>query len=133
MFSQSQTNTNTNSDSNTLHDPSTVLQRPTSALTPDVSHLLTTIFGDIYTKDILTSNVIKNLSISSDVDDAYHRRYVQRLKEAELLKESRLQEYAMLEKHILQAQAKAIAYEEREDIKRNKICDQPDSFGIPPG
>ena len=77
--------------------------------------------------------MIKNLTISSDVDDEYHRRYVQKLKDAQCVKESRVQEYAMLEKHILEARAKALAYEEREDIKRNKICENPDNFGVPPG
>lgn len=38
----------------------------------------------------------------------------------------------MLEKHILEAQAKALAYEEREDEKRKKICENPDDFGVPP-
>lgn len=38
----------------------------------------------------------------------------------------------MLEKHILEAQAKALAYEEREDEKRKKICSNPDEFGVPP-
>ena len=77
--------------------------------------------------------MIKNLTISSDVDDEYHRRYVQKLKDAQCVKENRVQEYAMLEKHILEARAKALAYEEREDIKRNKICENPDNFGVPPG
>jgi hypothetical protein len=88
---------------------------------------------EAYTKDVLSADVIKNLTISSDVDDEYHRRYVQRLKDAQCVKENRVQEYAMLEKHILEARAKALAYEEREDIKRNKICENPDNFGVPPG
>ena len=71
--------------------------------------------------------------ISSDVDDEYHKRYVQKLKDAQCVKENRVQEYAMLEKHILEARAKALAYEEREDHKRNKICENPDNFGVPPG
>lgn len=67
--------------SENLHDPSTVLQRPTSAKTPDVSHILTSVFGEAFTKDVLTTDLIKNLTVSSDVDDQYHKRYVQRLKD----------------------------------------------------
>ncbi len=32
-------------ETQSFHDPSTVIQRPTSAKTPDVSHILTSIFG----------------------------------------------------------------------------------------
>ena len=115
-----------------FHDPSTFIQRPTSAKTPDVAHILTTIFGEAFTKDVLTTEVIKNLTISSDVDDPYHKRYVQRLRDAQLVKENRFQEYAMLEKHILEARAKAMAYEDRENQKRNTICYDPDAYGVPP-
>ncbi|RNA16769.1 deleted in lung and esophageal cancer 1-like, partial [Brachionus plicatilis] len=118
--------------SHSLRDPSTFLQRPTSAKIPDVSHLLNSIFGDKYNKEKLSVDVVKNLSISSDVDNQYHKRYVQKLKEAQLVKESRIQEYAMLEKHILEAQAKALAYEDREEDKRMKTCQDPDLFGVPP-
>lgn len=38
-----------------------------------------------------------------------------------MIKENRLQEYAMLEKHILEARAKALAFEEREDEKERKF------------
>ena len=50
-----------------------------------------------------------------------------------MVKEKRLQEYAMLEKHIMEARAKALAYEERENEKRNRVCDDPDKLGIPSG
>jgi hypothetical protein len=94
-------------------DPSTYLQRPSSAKTPDVSHLLSTIFGqvylnlfpkkknplfltkylsnfeinnrDLFAKDKLSAATIKHLDISSDVDDEYHKRYVKILREVELL------------------------------------------------
>ena len=52
--------------------------------------------------------------------------------QAQLIKENRFQEYALLEKHILEARAKAMAYEEREDQKRMKICKDPDLLGVPP-
>ena len=38
----------------------------------------------------------------------------------------------MLEKHILEARAKAMAYEDREELKRQRICEDPDRFGVPP-
>lgn len=84
-------------------------------------------------KEALSVNTIRNLDVSSDVDDNYHKRYVQILRDAQVVKESRLQEIASIEKHIMEARAKALAYEEREEDKRMKICDDPDSFGIPPG
>jgi hypothetical protein len=36
-----------------LRDPSTFLQRPTSAKTPDVSHILTSLFGLVYDQSCL--------------------------------------------------------------------------------
>jgi hypothetical protein len=50
-----------------------------------------------------------------------------------MIKEKRIQEYAKLEKHILEARAKALAYEEREESKRKAVCTEPDIFGVPPG
>ena len=50
-----------------------------------------------------------------------------------MLKEERLQRYARIEKHILESHAKALASEDKEEEKRREICDDPDSFGIPPG
>lgn len=38
----------------------------------------------------------------------------------------------MLEKHILEARAKAMAYEDREEMKRQRVCEDPDKFGVPP-
>ena len=38
----------------------------------------------------------------------------------------------MLEKHILEARAKAMAYEDREESKRLQTCENPDLFGVPP-
>lgn len=55
-----------------------------------------------------------------------------KLIKAQLVKENRIQEYAMLEKHILEAQAKALAYEDREEDKRIRSCQDPDNFGVPP-
>ena len=53
-------------------------------------------------------------------------------KKAQIIKENRIQEYAMLEKHILEARAKALAFEERELEKRKKLAQNPDAFGVPP-
>ncbi len=64
-----------------LRDPSTYIPRPTSAKTPDVSHILASLFGEAYTKEILSADVIKNLSVASDVDNDYHKQYVERLKQ----------------------------------------------------
>lgn len=69
------------SSSPSIRDPSTNLHRPTSAKTPDVAHILTSVFGQLFTKDVLTTDIIKNLTVSSDVDDEYHRSYVSKLKE----------------------------------------------------
>ena len=50
-----------------------------------------------------------------------------------MVKETRLQEYAMLEKHILEAKARALALEDRETMRRNQICADPDLYGVPTG
>lgn len=58
--------------------------------------------------------------------------YISLLK-AQIIKETRLQEYSMLEKHILEAKARALALEDRENIRRNQTCSDPDLYGVPPG
>jgi hypothetical protein len=49
-----------------------------------------------------------------------------------MIKENRLQMYAKLEKHIMEARAKALAFEERDEARRHQVCDEPDAYGIPP-
>lgn len=39
----------------------------------------------------------------------------------------------MLEKHILEAKARALALEDRENLRRNQICSEPDLYGVPAG
>jgi hypothetical protein len=114
------------------YDPSTNVQRPSSAKIPDVSHILTKTFGDIFTKDILTPETIKNLAVSSGVENTYHKTYVDKLRQAQIIKEERIQKYSMLEKHILEAKAKALASEERDKEARITYCEKPDQLGIPP-
>lgn len=59
--------------------------------------------------------------------------YISLLQKAQIIKETRLQEYSMLEKHILEAKARALALEDRENIRRNQTCSDPDLYGVPPG
>ena len=120
-------------------------------------------YSETYSKDILSADVIKNLSVASDVDNDYHKLYVERLKQvnnlqlttttttiirnkmtrrtclasshkkAQLIKENRVQECAMLEKHILEARAKALAYEEREMERQKQIMSNSDIYSMPTG
>ena len=50
-----------------------------------------------------------------------------------MIKEERLQKYSMLERHILEAKARALTNEDKEQSTRTKFCENPDSLGIPPG
>lgn len=48
-------------------------------------------------------------------------------------RQRRLEEAAMLERHIMQAQARAMSADERQLNKASKSCDNFDDLGLPPG
>ena len=47
----------------------------------DIRHILTQTFGDLFTRDAISTDTIKNLITSRGGDDEYHERYVDSLQQ----------------------------------------------------
>ena len=61
------------------HEPTMLLQRPSAGISQEVRHILTHIFRDIFTRDALHPETVRNLLVTKDSDDPYHESYVKRL------------------------------------------------------
>ncbi|KAK7508441.1 hypothetical protein BaRGS_00000007 [Batillaria attramentaria] len=109
------------------------LQRPSSGRSQDVRHILAHCFRDLYMRDALHPETVKNLQVSKGGDDPYHEKYVEGLQKIYNEWQRRMEEAAMLERHIMQAQARAMSADERALHRSSKACDQYDSLGLPPG
>ncbi|XP_041040695.1 deleted in lung and esophageal cancer protein 1 isoform X2 [Carcharodon carcharias] len=87
--------------------------RPTSGRTQDISFLLASIFKELYTGRVIGKDVTKNLLTSRGGDNEYHERFVQQLQEIHTEYDKRIAEVDTVEKHIIQARARATAAEEK--------------------
>lgn len=61
-------------------EPPMHLQRPSSGRSQDVNHLLASVFREVYTRDVISDNTVKNLAISKSGDSGYHDKYVEQLR-----------------------------------------------------
>lgn len=60
-------------------EPPMFLQRPSTGKSQDVRHILTRTFRDLYTRDAIGPETVRNLNVSKGGDDPYHERYVESL------------------------------------------------------
>ena len=67
--------------SNASNEPSMFVQRPSSSSCQDISHVLTKIFRDVFTKDAVDQEKVKNLVTSKSDKLGYHKRYVDNLEQ----------------------------------------------------
>ncbi|ESO99860.1 hypothetical protein LOTGIDRAFT_238689 [Lottia gigantea] len=114
-------------------EPSMYLQRPSTGKSQDVRHILTQTFRDLYTRDTVRPETVKNLQVTKGSDDPYHERYVESLQKVYEEWQKRMDEAAMLERHIMQAQARATSSDERELNHTLTSCDNYTELGLPPG
>ncbi|XP_072179053.1 deleted in lung and esophageal cancer protein 1-like [Diadema setosum] len=113
-------------------EPPMYLQRPSSGRSQDVTHVLAKTFRDIFTRDFVEQETVRNLNKSRSGDDSYHEKYVEELRKVQAERERRMAEAAMLERHIMQARAKAMANDEKELNKAAEGCDIYHELGLPP-
>ncbi|XP_038654492.1 deleted in lung and esophageal cancer protein 1 isoform X2 [Scyliorhinus canicula] len=104
-------------------EPFMYRHRPTSGRTQDISFLLASIFKELYTGKVIGKDIIKNLLRSRGGDDEYHERFVQQLQEIHTEYDEQIAETDSVEKHIIQARARATAAEE-------KALNQEMAYGI---
>uniref|UniRef100_A0ABM5GMR3 Deleted in lung and esophageal cancer protein 1 isoform X2 n=1 Tax=Pogona vitticeps TaxID=103695 RepID=A0ABM5GMR3_9SAUR len=94
-------------------EPSMYRHRPASELTQDISHLLTSVFKSMYTSEVIGVDKVENMIKARGGENSYHEQFVEELQKVRAEYNARLAEADMLEKHIIQARARATAEEER--------------------
>ncbi|XP_007943944.1 deleted in lung and esophageal cancer protein 1 [Orycteropus afer afer] len=96
-----------------LAEPQLLGLRPTSLRTQDISFLLTSVFRNLYSAEVIGEDVCTSLIQARGSQDARHEQFVDSLQQIRELYKQRLDEVEMLERHIIQARARAMAEEER--------------------
>ena len=66
-------------------EPAMYLQRPSTGRSQDVRHILARAFRDLYTREAVRPETVKNLQVSKGGDDPYHERYVESLQNVSLI------------------------------------------------
>ncbi|XP_006890716.1 PREDICTED: deleted in lung and esophageal cancer protein 1 [Elephantulus edwardii] len=94
-------------------EPQLLPLRPTSLRTQDISYVLTRVFRDLYSAEVIGEHRCANLIKGRGSDDEHHERFVDALQQIREVYKKRLDEAEMLERHIIQARARALAEEER--------------------
>ncbi|XP_034257522.1 deleted in lung and esophageal cancer protein 1 isoform X2 [Pantherophis guttatus] len=94
-------------------EPSMYRHRPASELTQDVSHVLTKVFKSLYTSEVIAADMVDNMIKSRGGKNPHHEYFVEELRKLREEYNHRQMEAQMLEKHIIQARARAMAEEER--------------------
>ncbi|TFK04449.1 gamma-tubulin complex component 2 [Platysternon megacephalum] len=114
-------------------EPSMYRHRPASERTQDISHLLTSIFKSTYTADVIGMDTGTNLIKSRGGDNLYHEKFVEELQKIHTEYNHRLTEVDMVEKHIIQARARATAAEERAlNMLKVDVGEDFHNIGLPP-
>jgi hypothetical protein len=60
-------------------EPAMHIQRPSSARSQDVTHILVRTFRELFTRDTIAPDVVQYLNTSRCSDDEYHKQYVDSL------------------------------------------------------
>ncbi|XP_040446900.1 deleted in lung and esophageal cancer protein 1 [Falco naumanni] len=108
-------------------------QRSLSAGTQDISHLLASTFGDLYTGDVIGVDTETNWIKSQGGDSVYHESFMEELQK--LLEEYKCQltEADIVEENIIQAQDRAKAEEQRAlNMLKADVGKDFHKLGLPP-
>ncbi|XP_037587254.1 deleted in lung and esophageal cancer protein 1 isoform X3 [Cebus imitator] len=112
-------------------EPQLLRLRPSSLRTQDISHLLTGVFRNLYSAEVIGDDLSANLIKARGSDNERHEEFVDQLQQIRELYKQRLDEFEMLERHITQAQARAIAEEERV-MSQVRVQDLESLVKLPP-
>ncbi|KAK6293316.1 hypothetical protein J4Q44_G00368170 [Coregonus suidteri] len=94
-------------------DPSMNRHRPSSEKTQDISHLLASIFKDLYTTEIIGKDTVAILTKTRRGSNNYHDKYVEDLQQVHSEYSRRMRDADMLENHIIQARVQAHGHREQ--------------------
>ena len=64
-------------------EPPMYLQRPSSARSQDITHILARTFRQLFTRDAVGPDTVHYLNKSRGGDDEYHERYVEALRQVD--------------------------------------------------
>ncbi|XP_054847469.1 deleted in lung and esophageal cancer protein 1 [Eublepharis macularius] len=107
--------------------------RPASELTQDISHLLASMFKNMYTSEVIGKDTVENMIKSRGGDNASHEKFVEELQKVHTEYKDRMMEAEMLERHIIQARARATAEEERVlALNKMSVPEAYQNIGLPP-
>ncbi|XP_045066363.1 deleted in lung and esophageal cancer protein 1 isoform X2 [Coregonus clupeaformis] len=114
-------------------DPSMNRHRPASEKTQDISHLLASIFKDLYTTEIIGKDTVAILTKTRRGSNNYHDKYVEDLQQVHSEYSRRMRDADMLENHIIQARVQATATESRAHTKVvEEVGEAYQQLGLPP-
>ncbi|XP_048190439.1 LOW QUALITY PROTEIN: deleted in lung and esophageal cancer protein 1 [Perognathus longimembris pacificus] len=94
-------------------EPQMLRLRPASRRSQDVSHLLTCVFRNLYSVPVIGEDLGASLVRARGSRDSRLQQFVEQLQQVQELYKQRLDEVEMLERHIIQARARALAETER--------------------
>ncbi|XP_036595590.1 deleted in lung and esophageal cancer protein 1 [Trichosurus vulpecula] len=94
-------------------EPPLLRLRPTSLQSQDISHLLTNLFKNLYTLDVIGEDIGTNLIKSRGGENIRHEKFVDELQKLRDEYTQKLADTDVVERHIIQARARAMAEEER--------------------
>uniref|UniRef100_A0A673MAK0 DLEC1 cilia and flagella associated protein n=1 Tax=Sinocyclocheilus rhinocerous TaxID=307959 RepID=A0A673MAK0_9TELE len=113
-------------------EPSMNRHKPASNTTQDISHLLASIFNDLYTIEVIGRDTVSNLSKSHRGSNNYHEKFVEELQQHSEYNR-RIQNADMLETHIIQARLQAAAKEEHDHSRIiEEVGEAYYQLGLPP-
>ncbi|XP_071270154.1 deleted in lung and esophageal cancer protein 1 [Salvelinus alpinus] len=114
-------------------DPSMNRHRPASEKTQDISHLLASIFKDLYTTEIIGKDTVAILTKTRRGGNNYHDKYVEDLQQVHSEYSRRMRDADMLENHIIQARVQATATESSAHTKVvEEVGEAYQQLGLPP-
>ncbi|XP_062038702.1 deleted in lung and esophageal cancer protein 1 [Lepus europaeus] len=94
-------------------EPKPLRLRPASLRTQDVSHLLAGVFRGLYSGEVIGEDLSASLIKGRGSENPRHEAFVEQLRQIREIYKQRLGEIEMLERHIIQARARALAEMER--------------------
>ncbi|XP_030345448.1 deleted in lung and esophageal cancer protein 1 isoform X2 [Strigops habroptila] len=108
-------------------------QRSLQPCTQDISPLLASIFGDLYTGDVFGEDLETNWIKSRGGDNVYHESFTEELQKLLDEYKCRLREADRAEENIIQAQERAKAEEERVlNVLKADVGEDFHKMGLPP-
>lgn len=98
-------------------EPSLKSVKPSSNTAQDVTHILADVFKDLYTQKSFDEETTGNLIQSSEGSNDHHKKCIYNLKKVQEEYSGLLEEYGKVEKHIIEARARAHSADTR-SLKR---------------